>query len=58
MAEYAIDDKDGNPSEVFCLVTSLLGPQEASAGELAELYADRWTSAGILHIWRVDQAPS
>ena len=32
VAEYAVDGEDSTPSEVFCLVTHLLDPAEASAG--------------------------
>src|SRR5450755_1782436 len=55
VAEYTIDSTDGNPSEVFCLVTSLLDPADASAEELAGLYADRWTSETVFRCIKTAQ---
>ncbi|HKR50558.1 MAG TPA: IS4 family transposase, partial [Pseudonocardiaceae bacterium] len=39
--EYSVTDDDG-VSEVFALITTLLGPEQAPALELARIYADRW----------------
>jgi hypothetical protein len=43
--EYSIitEHDDGEQvSELFCLATTLLDPEDASAGDLADLYHDRW----------------
>lgn len=42
-------------SELFCLITTLLDPLTAPAGELAELYARRWTSETIYRSIKVEQ---
>jgi Insertion element 4 transposase N-terminal/Transposase DDE domain len=55
VAEYTIDDEHENPSEVFCLVTNLLDPAEASVEELAGLYADRWTSETVFRCIKTTQ---
>lgn len=43
--EYSVltvDENGEQVSELFCLATTLLDPTDAAAGELAELYHDRW----------------
>ena len=40
--EYRLDDEDGNVTETFTLITTLLDPDAAPARELAELYQARW----------------
>ena len=40
--EYRLEDQGGNVTETFTLITTLLDPQAAPAGELAELYRARW----------------
>ena len=55
VAEYTIDDEHGDPSEVFCLVTNLLDPAEASVEELAGLYADRWASETVFRCIKTTQ---
>ena len=40
--EYRLEDQDGNVTETFTLITTLLDPQAAPAGELAGLYRARW----------------
>jgi len=40
--EYRLDDEDGNVTETFALITTLLDPGAAPARELAELYQARW----------------
>jgi hypothetical protein len=55
VAEYTIDDQDGTPSEVFCLVTNLLDPAEASVEELAGLYAERWTCETVFRCIKTTQ---
>jgi hypothetical protein len=42
-------------SELFCLITTLLDPAQAPAGELAELYATRWTSETIYKNIKIEQ---
>ncbi|MFF0228647.1 IS4 family transposase [Streptomyces sp. NPDC004629] len=42
-------------SELFCLITTLLDPAQAPAGELAELYAARWTSETIYKNIKIEQ---
>ncbi|MGW8799282.1 hypothetical protein ACWGN9_19720 [Streptomyces sp. NPDC055775] len=42
-------------SEVFCLIATLLDPVHAPAGELAELYAARWTSEAIYKNIKIEQ---
>ncbi|MGW1734232.1 hypothetical protein [Streptomyces sp. NPDC001999] len=42
-------------SEVFCLIATLLDPVHAPAGELAELYAARWTSETIYKNIKIEQ---
>ena len=40
--EYRLEDEDGNVTETFALITTLLDPGAAPARELAELYQARW----------------
>jgi Insertion element 4 transposase N-terminal/Transposase DDE domain len=40
--EYRLEDEDGNVTETFTLITTLLDPDTAPARELAELYKARW----------------
>ena len=40
--EYRLEDEDGNVTETFTLITTLLDPDAAPARELAELYRARW----------------
>ena len=40
--EYRLEDEDGNVTETFTLITTLLDPDAAPARELAELYQARW----------------
>lgn len=42
VVEYTIDDGNAPDGEQYRLVTTLLDPHDASAAELAELYAQRW----------------
>ena len=39
---YRLEDGQGNVTETFTLITTLLGPGAAPARELAELYQARW----------------
>jgi hypothetical protein len=39
--EYSVTNR-GESEEIFCLVTSILDPEKASAHELAALYHERW----------------
>jgi hypothetical protein len=40
--EYRLEDEDGEVTETFTLITTLLDPDAAPARELAELYRARW----------------
>ena len=40
--EYRLEDGQGNVTETFTLITTLLDPDAAPARELAELYQARW----------------
>ena len=40
--EYRLEDEDGNVTETFTLITTLLDPDAAPARELAQLYQARW----------------
>ncbi len=40
--EYRLEDEDGEVSETFTLITTLLDPDAAPTRELAELYQARW----------------
>ena len=40
--EYRLEDEDGNVTETFTLITTLLDPDAAPARELAGLYQARW----------------
>jgi hypothetical protein len=40
--EYRLEDEDGNVTETFTLITTLLDPVTAPALELAQLYQARW----------------
>ena len=42
VVEYHLLAADGTPTEVFALLSTLLDPHTAPAGELAELYHERW----------------
>jgi hypothetical protein len=57
--EYSIRSKTGalggkGTSEVFCLVTNLLDPEQAPAAELAALYARRWKIEVLYKAIKVD----
>jgi hypothetical protein len=39
--EYEVTNRDGK-GEIFCLITTIMDPEEASAVELAEAYNQRW----------------
>ena len=41
VVEYEVTNGDGS-NEIFCLITTILDPGEASAEELAAAYAERW----------------
>ena len=41
VVEYEVTNRDGS-NEIFCLITTILDPGEASAEELAAAYAERW----------------
>lgn len=51
--EYSVTDDDG-VSEVFALITTLLGPEQAPALELARIYADRWHVEILFRLVKVD----
>jgi hypothetical protein len=53
VVEYSVRDEDGT-SEVFCLITTLLAPEQAPALELALLYGRRWTAELLIHALKVD----
>jgi Transposase DDE domain len=40
--EYRLEDEQGNVTETFTLIATLLDPDAASARELADLYQARW----------------
>ncbi|GEM_PF-2604640 len=40
--EYRLQDAAGEVTEIFALITTLLGPDAAPARELADLYHARW----------------
>ncbi|EQD41808.1 transposase IS4 family protein, partial [mine drainage metagenome] len=42
VVEYQLADADGNETDTFTLITTLLDPDTAPATELAELYHARW----------------
>jgi len=52
---HSDDGTTAESSELFCLITTLLDPLVAPAGELAELYARRWTSETIYRSIKVEQ---
>jgi hypothetical protein len=54
VVEFSVADDEGGASELFCLITNLLDPDEAPALELARLYADRWKIEIIYHALKVD----
>jgi hypothetical protein len=39
--EYEVANRDGK-GEIFCLITTIMDPEVASAAELAAAYAERW----------------
>jgi Insertion element 4 transposase N-terminal/Transposase DDE domain len=41
VVEYEVANRDGS-DEIFCLITTITDPGEASAAELAAAYAERW----------------
>ncbi|WP_264765342.1 IS4 family transposase [Frankia gtarii] len=41
VVEYEVTNRDGS-GELFCLITTILDPTEASAAELADAYNQRW----------------
>jgi transposase IS4-like protein/DDE family transposase len=49
VAEYDIPDREGNGTgEIICVMTSILDPAEATAGELAAAYHERWECEGLI----------
>jgi hypothetical protein len=42
VVEYRLEDENGEVTETFTLITTLLDPAMAPARELAELYQARW----------------
>jgi hypothetical protein len=51
--EYSVADDEGT-SEVFCLITTLLEPEAYPALELARNYAERWSTAVLFKLVKVD----
>ncbi|MEV6537340.1 IS4 family transposase, partial [Streptomyces sp. NPDC051639] len=41
VVEYEVTNRDGK-GEIFCLITTIMDPDEASSAELAAAYAERW----------------
>jgi hypothetical protein len=41
VVEYEVTNRDGK-AEIFCLITTIMDPEKASAVELAEAYNQRW----------------
>ncbi|MCX4418310.1 IS4 family transposase [Streptomyces mirabilis] len=41
VVEYEVTNREGK-GEIFCLITTIMDPDEASAAELAAAYAERW----------------
>jgi hypothetical protein len=41
VVEYEVTNRDGS-DEIFCLITTITDPGEATAAELAAAYAERW----------------
>jgi hypothetical protein len=39
--EYEVTNRDGK-DEIFCLITTIMDPEDASAAELAAAYQERW----------------
>jgi IS4 transposase len=39
--EYEVTNRDGK-DELFCLITTIMDPERASAAELADAYQQRW----------------
>jgi hypothetical protein len=39
--EYEVTNRDGK-GEIFCLITTIMDPEDASAAELAAAYQERW----------------
>jgi hypothetical protein len=49
IVEYDIPDREGNgKGELFCLMSSILDPAEATAVELAAAYHERWEFEGLI----------
>ena len=47
--EYEVTNREGK-GEIFCLITTIMDPQDATAAELAAAYQDRWEFE-IGHLW-------
>lgn len=45
--EYEVTNREGR-GEIFCLITTIMDPDEASSVELAAAYAERWEFESIL----------
>ncbi|WP_372405003.1 IS4 family transposase [Streptomyces luteireticuli] len=41
VVEYEVTNREGK-GEIFCLITTIMDPDDASAAELAAAYAERW----------------
>jgi len=49
VVEYGIPDREGSGAgEVICVITSILGPAEATAEELAAAYHERWECENLI----------
>ena len=53
VVEFSVDDADTGVSEVFALITSLLGPDVYPAEEIARLYCARWRVETLFKILKV-----
>jgi len=49
VVEYDIPDREGRGAEeIICVITSVLDPAEATAGELATAYHERWECENLI----------
>jgi Insertion element 4 transposase N-terminal/Transposase DDE domain len=54
VVEYEVTNRDGS-DEIFCLITTITDPDEASAAELAAAYAERWEFESSLNELKTHQ---
>ena len=48
VVEYEVANRESDDDELICVITSVLGPTEVSAVEIAAAYHERWECEGLI----------